>query len=1186
MQLKKIEVQGFKSFADKTEIVFLDGITTIVGPNGSGKSNISDAVRWVLGEQSIKTLRGAKMEDVIFSGTQARKKVGFAEVSMYLDNSDASLPVEYNEVVVTRRIYRSGESNYLLNGTECRLKDIQELFMDTGVGKDGYSIISQGKIDEILSTKSEERRHIFEEASGIVKYRTRKDEATRKLNNTDNTLERVNDILNEIENVIGPLEKKSETAKKYLNYREKLKQFDIKIFIDSIKKNAADLSDLDDIIETFSQDIDLEEQTAVELEKAKLNLKERFDEILLKIEESKEKYFELENESEKMNSRINLSKAQIENFKESIVRLSNEILEDKEKIDLLKEELKVRTLKSESMLKNKVKFETELKEKQIQLDEMMDSMDSQGIHIEKIKEEIDIKSEEKYELKLSSSSMLATIEANDKQIEERNKNAERALLGKDSINSQKNDIYIELSKKTTELNAILTELEESESILKEASEELVKYENIENKLKQEKMILNSKYTYLKNLDAENDGYVKSVKHVLDYSKQRNIKEIYGTIASLISTEEKYEYAIEIALGGYMQNIVVENTNIAKEMIAYLKQNSYGRATFLPLDGIRDVSNNGNKLSNYPGFIGMAVDLINFDKKYFKAINLSLNNTAIIDNIDNAIQISKKTNNSVKLVTLSGELISTTGSMTGGNVSHKSAGLIGRAKKQEDIKQEISNKEKELEEFIKKSNEIKNAIEAKRNDFKLINAKKEELNIEVATYTEKYENIIKEVEKLEKSNENYKNILQQFILENDELKKKISQNDTLIKEMDEYINKKEVEVEEYTRFNKEKSQEINFLNEDVVNLKISLSSFDESVSSIKEMKEKIEQDIVNFETLIGKREEQISKLNFNIEDITKQIEEIKVEVDNHSNFKEEYAKIAEELKLSREDCVKKRDILEVKVLESIKKIEKIKEEKAKIENKKVKFDIEIENLKNKMWDEYELTISSAKQLIENMVEDETEEEKDINKIAEKLRKEIKALGDVDVSSIEEYKNTKERYDFILNQKKDLDETKAKLQNLINNMTTIMKQQFATQFKIISENFNETFKELFGGGKAELRLSDESNLLESGIDIEVQPPGKKLQSMMLLSGGERALTATALLFAILKIKSPPFCILDEIEAALDDVNVHRFAEYIKKYSGETQFIVITHRKGTMEVASSVYGVTMEEYGVSKVISMKLK
>ena len=1185
MQLKKIEIQGFKSFADKTEVVFLEGITTIVGPNGSGKSNISDAVRWVLGEQSIKTLRGAKMEDVIFAGTQARKKVGFAEVSMYLDNMDSSLPVDYNEVVVTRRIYRSGESNYLLNGTECRLKDVQELFMDTGVGKDGYSIISQGKIDEILSTKSEERRHIFEEASGIVKYRTRKDEASRKLANTDNTLIRVNDILMEIENIIEPLEKKSETAKKYLSLRDKLKQFDVKIFIDSLNKNAMNLSNLDDIIETFTQDINLEEQTAVELEKAKLNLKERFEEIILKLEESKEKYFELENESEKLNSKINVSNTQIENFNESIERLNFEMEEDKEKILLLKEELKTRALKSESMLKNKVKFENELKEKQEKLDVMVNKLDSQGVHIEQIKEEVEIENEKKYELKLETSSMLATIEANDKQIDEKHKNVEKMISGKDSINAQKNDIYVELSKKTNELKVVQNDLEKANNSLTEFNKELNNYESEGNKLKQENMVLTSKYNYLKNLDQENEGYFKSVKQVLEYSKEKNINGIYGTIASIISTEEKYEYAVEIALGGFMQNIVVENSAIAKDMISYLKQNSYGRATFLPIDSIKEYNNSNVKMSAYNGFIGMATDLVDFDKKYSKAINLSLSNTAIIDNIDNAIQISKQVKNGVKLVTLAGELISTNGSMTGGNAAHKSAGLIGRAQKQENIKKEIERKQKELNNFNDKVGIIKKKIEEKNNEFNVIKTKKDELSIELATYTEKYENIQKEVEKQEKSNENHKKVLEELLAENNGLKNKIEENDKAIKEIDMIINKKEEEIEEYARFNKDNQQEINFLNEDVVNLKISLSSFDESVLSINEMKEKIEQDISNFEILIEKRIDQINKLNVSIEENKKQIESINEELNNQSNFKNEYLKISETLKQDKIECTKKQDVLEVKVLESIRKIEKLREEKLKIDSKKIKYDIEIENLKNKMWDEYELTISSAKQLVESMPEI-IEEEKDISKIADKIRKEIKDLGEINIASIEEYQTTKERYDFILAQKTDLDETKAKLQNLINNMTSIMKQQFSTQFKIISENFNETFKELFGGGKAELRLADESNLLESGIDIEVQPPGKKLQSMMLLSGGERALTATALLFAILKIKSPPFCILDEIEAALDDVNVHRFAEYIKKYSGQTQFIVITHRKGTMEVASSVYGVTMEEYGISKVISMKLK
>jgi chromosome segregation protein len=1185
MQLKKIELQGFKSFADKTEIVFPEGITTIVGPNGSGKSNISDALRWVLGEQSIKTLRGAKMEDVIFAGTQARKKVGFAEVSMYLDNTDSSLPIDYNEVVVTRRIYRSGESNYLLNGSECRLKDIQELFMDTGVGKDGYSIISQGKIDEILSTKSEERRHIFEEASGIVKYRTRKEEATRKLNNTENTLTRVNDILTEIENIIGPLEKKSETAKKYLLLRDKLKQFDVKIFIDSLTKNAMNLSNLDDIIETFSKDIGLEEQTAVELERGKLNLKERFEEIILKLEESKEKYFELENESEKLNSKINVSNSQIENFSESILRLNEEIDEDKEKIDILKEELKTRDLKSESMLKNKVKFEEELKEKQTKLDLVTSKLDSQGVHIEKIKEEVENLNEEKYELKVKESSMLARVESNDEQIDEKNKNVDKVISGKDSISAQKNDIYLELTKKNNDLEKIQNKLNSESEILNSLTKDLSSYEVEENKLKQENMVLTSKYNYLKNLDKENEGYFKSVKQVLEYSKEKNIDGIYGTIASIISTDEKYEYAIEIALGGFMQNIVTSNSAIAKEMISYLKQNSYGRATFLPLDSIKEYGNNNIKMSNYQGFIGMATDLVKFDKKYIKAINLSLSNTAIIDNIDNAIQISKQIKNGIKLVTLQGELISTNGSMTGGNALHKSAGLIGRAQKQENIKKEIEKKQEQLNGFNAKLDVIKKKKQELKTNIDELKLQKDELSIEVATYSEKYENIQKEVQRQEKLNENYKKVLEDLIKENNELKNKINEINEKIKEIDEIVIKKEEEVEEYTRFNKQNQEEINFLTEDVVNLKISLSSFDESVLSINEMKEKINQDIFNFETLINKRINQIENLNLSIVENKKQIQEKQEKIKEQVNFKEEYNKISEDLRQDKIECSKKQDVLEVKVLESIKKIEKLKEEKLKVESRKIKFDIEIENLKNKMWDEYELTISSAKQILESMPEVD-EEEKDVLKTADKIRKEIKDLGEINIASIEEYQTTRERYDFIFAQKKDLDETKAKLQNLINNMTSIMKQQFATQFKIIAENFNETFKELFGGGKAELRLSDENNLLESGIDIEVQPPGKKLQSMMLLSGGERALTATALLFAILKIKSPPFCILDEIEAALDDVNVHRFAEYIKKYSGDTQFIVITHRKGTMEVASSVYGVTMEEYGISKVISMKLK
>lgn len=1185
MQLKKIEIQGFKSFADKTEIVFLDGVTTIVGPNGSGKSNISDALRWVLGEQSAKTLRGSKMEDVIFAGTQARKKVGFAEVSMYLDNSDGSLPVDYSEVVVTRRVYRTGESNYLINGNECRLKDIQELFMDTGVGKDGYSIISQGKIDEILSSKSEERRHIFEEASGIVKYRTRKEEAQRKLASTDNTLTRVNDVLTEIENVIGPLEKKAEVAKKYLVLRDKLKVLDVKIFISNVNKNSEDLDKLDEIISTLSKDIEKEEVNYSLKEEEKASLKERIQEITLKIEETQNKFYELQNEAERINSDINLANSQIDNSNENVERLEKEIVEDTEKIEILKEDITRRDEKRKSLEKNKVKFEEELAQKQKELDEMVASLDEKGLEIEKLKEIIDAKNEEKYDMKLQISSMEATIESNKKQIEDSIKISDKNITQRDSVSALKNDIYVELSNKKESLNKLEASINANNNLLSERADELnnLKIEN--DKLNEEIMTMRSKLTYLTNLENENEGYYKSVKSTLSYAKNNKLEKVYGTLASLISTDEKYEYALEIALGGFLQNVIVEDEYEAKNLINYLKQEKLGRVTFLPLSTIKNVQDGNIKLSKFDGVIGKAVDLIKFDKKYSKAVNLALNNTVIVDNIDSAIKMSKATKNSIKIVTIAGELISSNGSITGGESAHKSAGLIGRQEKIESLKAAISKKQEEFEKHNERLQEISKVSDEIVTKITELKKEKEELNINIATFNEKYENILKEEAKLNQAKENSKKKVEELSEENARLEAEIENINNSIVEIEKESSQNQEIIDEYARFNKEKQQSIDYLNEDVVNLKISLSSFDESVASIDEMKEKIDQDIENFNQSILRKKEQIDDSKTYILGLQQKIEELNNKISEQSNFKNEFSTLCDKLKQDKEACMGKQDEIDKVLIDSVRKIEQIKEQRSKVENKKTKFDLEIENLKNKMWDDYELTISSAKKLLETLPID-GDTDKDIKRKADAIRKEIKDLGEVNVSSIEEYANTKERYDFILKQKEDLEATKSKLNNLINNMTSIMKMQFEKQFKIITENFNETFKDLFGGGKAELRLSDESNVLESGIEIEVQPPGKKLQSMMLLSGGERALTATALLFAILKIKTPPFCILDEIEAALDDVNVHRFAEYIKKDSNKTQFIVITHRKGTMEVASSVYGVTMQEYGVSKVVSMKLK
>lgn len=1182
MQLKKLEIQGFKSFADKTEVLFLDGVTTIVGPNGSGKSNISDAIKWVLGEQSAKNLRGTKMEDVIFAGTQARKKVGFAEVSMYLDNSDGELPVEFSEVVVTRRVYRTGESNYLINGTECRLKDIQELFMDTGLGKDGYSIVSQGKIDEILSSKSDERRHIFEEASGIVKYRTRKDEATRKLENTENTLVRVTDIITEIENTIGPLEKKAEVAKEYLKLRDELKNLDIKIFIKSVDKNTESLKKLEDTIDVLKNDILAEESKSSQIEVEKQALKEEILKISEEIEKAKDKYYLVETETEKLNSKIEILNASIDTSNQNVERLRSEISEDSEKIELLKAEIEKRIKKRDSMSESKIKFETELLEKQNELEKMMATLDNRGLEIENLKKQIDVQMEEKYELRETISSISATMDANEKQIDEKKKQEEKNITQKDGLNAHKNDIYLELTNKSSELKKVV---ENYDNLIKKIEEADINIENISkssSSLNQDIMTLKAKLNYMLNLDAENEGYNKSVKAVLDFAKLNNDLEVYGSIASLISTDEKYEYAIEIALGGFLQNVVVESDKKAKELISYLNENLLGRVTFLPLDSIVKVDTiNSSKLSKFDGFIGVASQLIKFDSKYKKVIDLALNNTIVVDSIDNAIYISKKLKNTLRIVTLSGELISTTGSLTGGKTKNKSAGLIGRQEKITTLKNVISKKEEEYLKFKNEINSFKKEKEEIEKSLEEIALKKDNLNIEVATFTEKYENIKKDIERIENQKENSTKLLESLKQENEKILEDIKQKEERISIIDKDNKSKQEIIDEYARFNKEKQKEIDFLNEDVVNLKISLSSFDESVASIDEMKEKIEQDILNFENGIVKKKEQIENSSKSVVENLKEIEQIKEDIKEKSKFKIEFLGYTDSLKNKKHEKESVQEKLNNDTIENVKKQEKLKQEIEKVEARKIKFNIEIENLKNKMWEDYEITISNARSLAESI----NIEEKDIVKKADKIRKSIKDLGEVNVSAIEEYKNTKERYDFITKQKTDLEETKSKLNNLINNMTSIMKQQFTKQFKIITENFNETFKELFGGGKAELKLADESNILTCGIEIEVQPPGKKLQNMMLLSGGERALTATALLFAILKMKSPPFCILDEIEAALDDVNVHRFAEYIKKYSKKNQFIVITHRKGTMEVASSVYGITMQEYGISKVVSMKL-
>ena len=1181
MKLTKLELQGFKSFADKTEIIFLDGITTIVGPNGSGKSNISDAIRWVIGEQSAKNLRGSKMEDVIFAGTEARKKIGFAEVSMYLDNSDGSLPIDYNEVIVTRRVYRSGESNYLINGTECRLKDIQGLFMDTGLGKDGYSIISQGKVDEILSNKSEERRHIFEEAAGIVKYRTRKEEAQRKLENTETTLTRVGDVIAEIENNIEPLQKRAETAKEYLKLRDELKLLDVKLFINAVDNNSSNIEQIDDMLNTLGQDIEKQETLSRENEDKKIELKAKIADLSSKIEELREKFFQVENEKEKLNSKISLLEANINASTVNSQRLEGEITEDNEKIRLLKEEIEKRMARRESVFQNKKKFEEELEQKETELNAIVATLDERGLEIEARKKKIEDNNDKKFDLKAENSSLSATIEAEEKNLEEKQKASEKSISQKDNLNFELNDVLQNVSNKNRELEAVNEKVNTFEEKLKGLQANMEALDEKRSSMNQDLMTAKAKLNYMVNLENENEGYSKSVKGILDYAKSNS--KVHGTIANIISTDEKYEYAIEIALGGFIQNIVVEDELIAKNLITYLNSNQLGRVTFLPLDNIVSVPDVNNKVLKYDGVQGIAYELVSYDKKYEKAVRLALANTVIVDNMDNAIELSRKTKNSYRIVTLSGELVAQTGSITGGKTANRNSGVIGRKERIAELKKLVDQKQVELDKVKAEVLELEKQIESEKKNYEELLPQKEELVIEVATLNEKKEHIKRDIEKIDSLKETAKEEVETIKANIEKLKETIANNEKTIFDFDVVNQKEQEEIDEYVRFNREKQKDIDILNEDVVNLKVSLSSFDETVSSIDEMKEKIEEDISNFNGSIEKKKAEIEAIKTQIEGFNAEIVETRQTIENSSKTKEDFETNTNALKDEKTKYEQDLEQIDTSIVTTLNTLNSIKEERAKVESKKIKFEMELTNLKNKMWEDYELTIASSRPLIP---EGEEINIKQTEKQANKLRKDIKDLGEVNISAIEEYQKTKERYDFIMNQKTDLEETKKKLENLIDNMTSIMKQQFETNFKVITQNFNSTFQKLFGGGKADLKLSDENDILNSGIEIEVQPPGKKLQSMSLLSGGERALTATALLFAILQIKSPPFCILDEIEAALDDVNVHRFAEYIKEYSKKNQFIVITHRKGTMEVASSVYGVTMQEYGISKVVSMKLK
>ena len=1181
MYLKRLELQGFKSFADKTVLELMPGITTVIGPNGSGKSNISDAIRWVLGEQSMKSLRGTKSLDIIFAGTQNRKSLGFAEASLVFDNSDGALPIEYTEVTVTRKIYRSGETGYYINKVPCRLKDVLELFMDTGIGKDGYSIIGQGKIDEILSNKSEDRRHIFEEAAGIVKYRTRKQESEKKLEHTKLNLLRINDILTEIEGNLEPLQMQADKAKKYLNLREELKNIEIGLFVYNIEKYKQDLEKVVQDIDVMQSQCNDEEGRLERVKILKEELKSSIDEITETIENMSNIGFESQKQIEQLNSDINVAKTRIANNNENNDRYLKEIEEQNAKIKELKDEIEQKEAKKDNLKQNKEKFEKELNEKQAELDKLTEKLSSKELEIEGYKHTVEENTDKKYELQSEINAQninYQNFEKRQAQIKQEMQSTISELdgtrLNKEDIAKQFNEIENKKNKAQNSLNEVAKQREE-------ANQKIKSFESNINILSSEMRIKESRLKFLIETEKEKEGYIKSVKSLLKDCE--NIKELgkgmNGVLANIIEVPDELQTAIEMCLGASLQNIVTETETDAKRLVEHLRKNNLGRASFLPISSVR-----GKKLDkikgNESGVIGIASDLVKYNKKYEQIILNLLGRTVIVDNMDTAIKVAKQNGYTFRIVTTEGDLINPSGAITGGSVAKKTVNILGRGKEIEKLEKEIKNLKQKIEKLENDKQNYEESIEGILELSANLEKELQEIDITYATEKQKVISINENIEKLEKRLNRLKE--EQANLEKQK-EEAISTKGDLQVEINKIVEQNEEFskiITEFAELNKDDQKYIDDLNFDITNLKISVSSFDESEASIQEIQERINQELENAHTSIENKNVQIEQIKKDNEDLEKSIQETLQKIEEVKESVNSSSSKIEELKKERAQKSEKLSKQEEEMTAKFKVIEDLKGQLVKLDVKKTKIEEDINGIINKMWEEYELTPNNAEQY--QKPENVALTQRRVNN----LRTEIRELGSVNVDSIEEYKNLKDRYDFMSEQRLDLENTMSKLRKVISDMTQIMKEQFKEKFKVINKNFGEVFAELFGGGKAELTLEDEENILECGIEITVQPPGKKLQNMMLLSGGEKAFTAIALLFAILKINPAPFCVLDEIEAALDDVNVFRYADYLKKFTDHTQFLVITHRKGTMEVADTVYGVTMEESGISKLLSMKLK
>ncbi len=1178
MILKSLEIQGFKTFPDKTKLTFDKGITSIVGPNGSGKSNISDAIRWVLGEQSPKAIRCSRMEDVVFNGTDSRKKQGYAQVTLSFDNSDRTLAFDGDEVSITRRYYRSGDSDYMINKASVRLKDIHELFMDTGLGRDGYSMIGQGKIDSIVASKSEDRREIFEEASGISRYRYRKLEAEKKLQSTEENLVRLRDILKELDDRIEPLRVQSEKAEKFLQYAEEKKGLEIALWIDTIKQSANVLREQEEKLEIAMSQHDKAEKDLENIRKESERLSAEISESEKKLEEIRQEIACCEEQTAQKKSDVSVSENDIEHNNENIERL----LQEKETIErsskTVKKEIEEKKRKTAEYETKISQMKTECLRDEEELREIMTSATQKSELLQAISLKLATLTAKSADIKVSAmTSMSAVTEAKERTATLNNSKASRQ---QNITETEKRcqDYETMLAQVTEQVQKLTNILSGCRLKLKNRQQSREEWKAVTDKCNLDYQERLRRIKILEDLERNMEGFYNSVKLVMKESQRGNLRGIHGPVSRVINVPEEYTVAIETALGNAMQHIVTDNEESAKSAIQYLKQRDGGRATFLPLTTIKGNVLNERGLEQCQGFVGIASALCSCDAMYNGILYSLLGRIAVADNLSHAVDIARKYGYKFRIVTVDGQLINAGGSLTGGSQGKKS-GLLSRAgeiKKNREIAEELKQKfEKSSADYQQTVKECARAeADVLANSSELSKVQQEKVRIEaelrssrteldnMKTSLEEIENEISLLDiRMKRQSEIHRSSqreLEKITLEIAETEK---QSETLtggqaqLTEQREKISKKIQDIR----------LEIVRTEKDIENIKSEINLALTNENTKEQRKQSLDSQITDYRRKNDTIKAHIDSVNHSIEEITSQIQHLQTRTETVNSQKRDTETKIVQLRQSERDKLNERELAG--------------REYAKLEERKVNLQKQYDDIIAKLWEEYELTPREAEKNAVS-IESVPTAKKRLNE----LKSGIRALGNVNVSAIEEYKEVAERHKFMTEQVGDIEKSKSEILKLIGDLTKQMKELFVEKFNSINGHFSKTFVELFGGGKAHLELTNPEDVLTSGIEIIVHPPGKIVVHLEALSGGEKALVAIALYFAIMKVSPAPFCVMDEIEAALDEVNVDRFAQYLRVMNDRTQFILITHRRGTMEEADVLYGVTMQDKGISKLLSLR--